>query len=687
MESYNVDNPPIERKKIEVQVNGLRKKIPAIDKYWLQEDKREFCRYACHPLQNSGKFIMGAKETWLELVRFYQDDLKWLLSLSHHKFWSYMVHSKEARQLLTSFLQEAPPFYLQDQFPNDKEMKDALSETERLVFLVFLRLSVKRESKDSYTEHLGEILYNNYLFTVPILLDICLIYGNTNRELVSKLLNNVISAAPQFLNDFKEIIPHLRHTFKILESKFQVDSKEVMPVKIFERRELHSSDVRDLILHFYDSIATVQIFLEIYPSACQLFINNEFMSELASFYANVIPKMYVKAKSKERESRTWKLTEMVVNGRVDVLKIVKHILSFIINEAMNDAKRRQEYVEEYLLIISELLSENLFIADYHNLYPIDLDVDVLSQIYPNVDTMKINYILEAVTSCLELAPLKKGNMEENNVEEENACAAPVKKVSGVELESLITEVKDILPHLGDGFINSCLKYYNYDTEKVIAAILENTLPPNLEESNWDLEKNSNVQIPERLNVFDNDEFDIMTQDHVDTSRVHKGKRKDKYKNANELLEDKTDIYLLKDRYQQLAIVEDVTYDDEYDDTYESVDVSVREADEERRPFVVPRVLRGKEESEESEDGDDEEEVVASQNRDCFVQNPAEWREKQEQRRMDKAKRDLVGKPKGHGQDKSVLVNRDFKGTHKSFTANHNRRKQASRKRNQGMIPS
>lgn len=25
-------------------------------------------------------------------------------------------------------------------------------------------------------------------------------------------------------------------------------------------------------------------------------------------------------------------------------------------------------------------------------------------------------------------------------------------------------------------------------------------------------------------MFDNDEFDIMTKDHIDTSRVHKGKR-------------------------------------------------------------------------------------------------------------------------------------------------------------------
>lgn len=29
---------------------------------------------------------------------------------------------------------------------------------------------------------------------------------------------------------------------------------------------------------------------------------------------------------------------------------------------------------------------------------------------------------------------------------------------------------------------------------------------------------------QRLNIYDNDEFDIMTRDTIDTSRIHRGKR-------------------------------------------------------------------------------------------------------------------------------------------------------------------
>jgi hypothetical protein len=41
-------------------------------------------------------------------------------------------------------------------------------------------------------------------------------------------------------------------------------------------------------------------------------------------------------------------------------------------------------------------------------------------------------------------------------EESSAPAVPKKRVTGVELDSLITEIKDVLPHLGDGFVEVTL---------------------------------------------------------------------------------------------------------------------------------------------------------------------------------------------------------------------------------------
>lgn len=61
-----------------------------------------------------------------------------------------------------------------------------------------------------------------------------------------------------------------------------------------------------------------------------------------------------------------------------------------------------------------------------------------------------------------------------------AAAAPLAKVSGVELDSLISQVKDLLPDLGEGFILACLEQYSYNAEQVINNILEDKLVPCLD---------------------------------------------------------------------------------------------------------------------------------------------------------------------------------------------------------------
>lgn len=61
-----------------------------------------------------------------------------------------------------------------------------------------------------------------------------------------------------------------------------------------------------------------------------------------------------------------------------------------------------------------------------------------------------------------------------------AAAAPTAKVSGVELDSLISQVKDLLPELGEGFILACLEEYSYSAEQVINNILEDKLVPFLD---------------------------------------------------------------------------------------------------------------------------------------------------------------------------------------------------------------
>lgn len=72
----------------------------------------------------------------------------------------------------------------------------------------------------------------------------------------------------------------------------------------------------------------------------------------------------------------------------------------------------------------------------------------------------------------------------------------------------------------------------------------------------------------------------------------------------------------------------------------------------------------------------------------FCEDPAIARARYEARMgIRRPKNDVVGKPKGQGQEKNVVNARQRKNVQKSSRANHNRKGGATFKRNKGMIPS
>jgi CUE domain len=54
---------------------------------------------------------------------------------------------------------------------------------------------------------------------------------------------------------------------------------------------------------------------------------------------------------------------------------------------------------------------------------------------------------------------------------------------------------DILPHLGDGFVEACLAAYDWDVERTVSAILNNDLPPELATMNQSKKRYFPPKIP------------------------------------------------------------------------------------------------------------------------------------------------------------------------------------------------
>ena len=60
---------------------------------------------------------------------------------------------------------------------------------------------------------------------------------------------------------------------------------------------------------------------------------------------------------------------------------------------------------------------------------------------------------------------------------------------------LISQVTEILPHLGDGFVEECLSAFDWDVERTVAAILNDNLPLSVATMNQSKKRYSPTTMP------------------------------------------------------------------------------------------------------------------------------------------------------------------------------------------------
>ncbi|XP_074150526.1 activating signal cointegrator 1 complex subunit 2 [Sminthopsis crassicaudata] len=736
---------------------GKLRAVPALHPD--QKADRCFVLYKPPPADDSPAQV----DEYLERAAFIADDLDWLLALPHNKFWCQVIFDESLQKCLDSYLRYAPRKFDELAVP-PSDVGKMQQRLHRSVFLTFLRMSTHKESKDHFISPcaFGEILYNNFLFDIPKMLDLCVLFGKGNQPLLQKMIENIFIQQPSYYSDLDETVPTILQVFSniLQQCGLQSEGASSEPQKLEEKIKMTPSamplqELRDVVLYLCDTATTLWAFLDVFPLACQTFQKHDFCSRLASFYEASIPELESAIKKRRREDSKlladlWQRLSHSRKKLVEVFHIVIYQICLLpILESSCD--NIQPFIEDFLQLFSSVLQEKRFLRDYDELFPVADDVSLLQQASSALDETRTTYILQAVEGAWEGVDRRKAAMVKDSPpskapeqpagpepgpgaaptrlkteEEEEECAGaaaamPAPRISGVELDSLISQVKDLLPDLGEGFILACLEHYDYSAEQVINNILEEGLAPAL--SSLDRSLNRQMQpgptplVNSRHNVFQNDEFDVFSRDTVDLSRVQKGRRKGE--DTRSLLNDKRVVQEQRQRYNQYSVVVDeVTvaaggpeallgrddYEDEYDDTYDGNQVGANDADSDdelitRRPFTTPQVLRTKVPHEGLEEEEEEEEEEAEEEGpkpDHFVQDPAVLRERAEAQRMAYLARKgyrhdgssaVTGNPRGHGQSRETTQERRRKEANKGARANHNRRLMADRKRTKGMIPS
>lgn len=271
---------------------------------------------------------------------------------------------------------------------------------------------------------------------------------------------------------------------------------------------------------------------------------------------------------------------------------------------------------------------------------------------------KVDYILNAYISGQEYqVPLKNGhNFVEEEDDAEGAMALPIPNSNSNEQ---IQEVLNIFPHLTTDFVEKLLLRYE-STEKAIAEYLEGNLPPDLIENEASSSDDLSIAqrtpsispIPSTSQAVKDNEF-LDQFKFADNSKVIVKMGKGfpgGHRNASSLLDDKSHIHSLKDRYESYGLVaeNENEYDDEYDDSYDGMTES--ESKSHRRAVNVSAkdfVVDEEDDDEEEEDQDPTDENFRDKSKD-FCENPEAIRERLARNRYSKFVARTSTKPKPQG---------------------------------------
>ncbi|XP_017028989.1 activating signal cointegrator 1 complex subunit 2 [Drosophila kikkawai] len=715
--------------------DGVRKYVPALDEHWVRREK-PFGSYICL-MGSYGRLKSGAAlEEWTFAANNCCQDMEFLLGLSQHEFWSYMVYEESAMAAVVTFLQRANPYYMQAEpgkADSPEREKDLQSATELygqlldFVVRLVLRLSTSKESTSEWIspQQHSNLLYSNYLISVPMIFDLIIAVGDaepSNMELLRQIVGNVLRLQPEYRKDLKEALLFYESAFLSMQIQVENEGCEGAGGGAPLDADLETP-YDDVVLFAMDCAYTLRLLLLLCPELVEVIEQLRLVQSIANFYDLTVPMLYknIYMVNPLASSLRW-LNET----RQQFLFDVRRVITVQMAEG-----RGQQLVE----LLQECLSAQAFVVDYQRQFPLEQDMDLVLQRCPNIKNYKIDFVISGYQKALSSCPsgimaddmasnLDSEQDDDEEDDEENSSpisTLPSPNANGAtrDLDLEVAAVLDVLPDLGIGFIRSLLSRYD-DSEQAIAAILDDNLPPDL--AQMDRQKEYIPPDPQdkqqrqtgirHFNVHDGDRYDVLTRDQPECV-IKQGKGlPGAPRNAEQLLDDKRDLAQLKQRYQEYAMVEETPlengeYDDEYDDSYEALNEGQAPPVSLLRAKLQAAASNSAYEAQDQEDDDDDESSgsgsdaePAKRNAADFCENPEVTRARYQQRQLAKyghrsggggggggaqTGSSVVGAPKGQGQSQQTQRNRGQKEAHKSSRANHNRKAGAAFKRSKGMM--
>ncbi|KAK9270193.1 hypothetical protein L1049_025769 [Liquidambar formosana] len=530
-------------------------------------------------------------------------ELSRLLKLSPRDFWREVASDVSLLDFLDSFLQFRSRWYDFPHHGAKGIVAGVIVgefELSRRVFMVLYRISSNRDPGARASDILspkdyGVLLQEKKLLDLPKLLDICAIYGHQNEDLTRLLVVNAIKSQPRINENLTAVVSHF---LSIVHTMHQRCSSSVEALVSSGGSVDHGSsrlhtDFLEVMDFINDAIVSMDAFVSAYKPAAVFFsclVEMRFVSipphfcvpavmEMKNFsapwqdcmihcyhlYSEVFESFILQEDDGLQKADTGILSNIAISLKMLSMRIVNFgwkllDLCYLSDEAfegslpfpdstmMFPAKVEDPIIRADILVqtfreISGVLqhvwenqNRGTFLQDVEKNYKIMSRLENLrSSGWIFMDDEQFQYLsgimMHSLEATIKEPPHTPTPVTSNKVQMDEDAAI---------VESKISQIKEIFPDYGKGFVSACLEVYNQNPEEVIQRILEGTLHEDLQSLDTSLEK-----IP-----------------------PHKKSKVDlPYSNT---LDSRNE----KDLEKTATLISQYEYEDEYDDSFDDLGLSV-----------------------------------------------------------------------------------------------------------------
>ncbi|XP_041083523.1 activating signal cointegrator 1 complex subunit 2-like isoform X2 [Polyodon spathula] len=275
-----------------------------------------------------------------------------------------------SQQCLDSYPQLAP-WGLDCNLATSPRVSDMQRHLHRSVFMTFLMMATHKESREHFISpavFVG-IIYNNFLFDIPKILDLCVLFGKGNETLLHKMIENIFTQQPGYYSDLDETVPTILQVLDTILQKCGLQTEGAsygQPLKLGAQSspgpmDMSVKDLVDLVLYLCDTYTTLYSFLDIFPPASTTFQKHSFLLRLASFYELCVPELEnaVRKRKFEEKSLQEDLWRRVSHSHMKMVEIDHLLINHTCLQPIleNNSENIQVFVEDFLQIFTALLQE------------------------------------------------------------------------------------------------------------------------------------------------------------------------------------------------------------------------------------------------------------------------------------------------------------------------------------------